>query len=70
MKKTFMLLKDIGDSIYSCIKFKVKIPSFHMDGRLPILDLKLEANNDQLEHGFYKKQKTYASVGVVLYTSA
>ena len=48
-ERTFNLLKDIGDSIYHCVKFTVDVPSCHLDWRMPVLDLKLEVNNNQFE---------------------
>ena len=39
-ERTFNLLKEISDSIFACVKLTVDVPSFHLDGRLPVLDLK------------------------------
>ena len=44
------------------------VPSFHLDGRLPVPDLKLEVKNGQFEHCFY--EKPCASEVVIPYTSA
>ena len=67
-ERTFNLLKEIGDSIYPCVEFTVDVPSFHLDGRLPVLDLVHEVNNDQFEHGFY--EKPCSSEVVIPYSSA
>ena len=61
-ERTFNLLREIGDSIYSCVKFTVDVPSFHQDGRLPVLDPKIEVQN-----GFY--EKPCSSEVVIPYTS-
>ena len=66
--RTFNLLKEIGDSIFACVKFTVKVPSFHPEGRLPVLDLNLEVKEDQFIPGFY--EKPCASKVVIPYTSA
>ena len=67
-ERTFKLMKEIGYSMYPCVKFTVDVPSFHLDGRLPLLDLVLEVNNEQFDHGFY--EKPCASEVVIPYTSA
>ena len=67
-ERTFNLLREIGDSIYPCVKFTIDVPSFHLDGRLPVLDLKLEVKDGKFEHGFF--EKACASEVVIPYTSA
>ena len=67
-ERNFNLLREIGDSIYPCVKFTIDVPSFHLDGRLPVLDLNLELRDGKFEHGFF--EKACASEVVIPFTSA
>ena len=66
--RTFNLLREIGDSIYPWVKFNIDVPSFYLDGSLPVLDLKLEVEDGTFEYGFFKK--AFASEVVIPFTSA
>ena len=60
-KRTFEILRRIGDSIHTSIKLDVDVPSNHADNKLPILDLKMwiertEGGGSRILHEFYIKE--------------
>ena len=38
-ERTMQILKEIGNSIYKCVQFRIDCPSLHPSGMVPILDL-------------------------------
>ena len=59
-KRTFKILRQIGNSIHSSIELETDVPSNHEDKKLPILDLKMwiESTRDggsRIVHEFYIK---------------
>ena len=40
-ERTMNLLKDIANTIYSCVQFTMDCPSSHQKGKVPVLDLKV-----------------------------
>ena len=54
-KRTFDLLELIGNTIDKNIRLKFDVPSNYIDGRLPILDLKVWMERGNIRFTFYKK---------------
>ena len=53
---TFNIIKDVANSIHPNIQMEVDTPSNHMDGKLPVLDLKMWLEDDNsISHTFYSK---------------
>ena len=50
-KRTFKLIKKIGDEIHKSIKLETDVPSNYEDGKLPILDLKVWLETKTMENG-------------------
>ena len=53
--RTMNALKDIGNSIYKCVQYTIDCPTFHPSGMVPILDLQVYTENNQLVHKFFEK---------------
>ena len=53
--RTAKILTEVGNSICPFLKVQVDCPSNHIDGFLPILDLKTRIVKNQVEYRFYKK---------------
>ena len=54
-ERTLNLLKEIGGSIYKCVQFTIDCPSLQPGGMVPILDLKVYIENDQIIHEYFEK---------------
>ena len=55
-KRTMMILKDIGNTIFNCVQFSIDCPSQHPSTRkVPVLDLQVYVENNQFVHEFYEK---------------
>ena len=55
-KRTMKTLMEVADSIDQNIQFTTDSPENHIDGRMPVLDLKVWVSNGKLLHSFYKKE--------------
>ena len=55
-KRTFNIIRQIGDQIHSSIKLEVDVPSNHDDRKIPILDLKVWVEEIQIEDGSTMKK--------------
>ena len=54
--RTMNIIKQVANSIDKHIQVTYDVPSYHDDGYVPILDVKVKLNsNGKLEHIFYKK---------------
>ena len=67
-KRTMEVLKEIANTIYECVQFTVDCPSSHQEGKVPVLDLKVYTEGNQVLHEFY--EKPCASKMVIPYKSA
>ena len=55
--RTMNIIKQVANSIDKHIQVTYDVPSYHDDGYVPILDVKVKLNsNGKLEHIFYKNQ--------------
>ena len=54
--RTFQELVAVGNSLDLNIQLELDVPSLHDDGKLPILDLKVWIEDNQIRHIFYKKE--------------
>ena len=54
-ERTMQILKDIGNSIYKCVQFTIDCPSLHPSGMVPILDLNVYVEDNQIVHEFFEK---------------
>ena len=53
--RTMNVLKDIGNSIYKCVQFTIDCPTLHPSGMVPILDIQVYIEHNQLIHEFFEK---------------
>ena len=53
--RTMNVLKDIGNSIFKCVQFTIDCPSLHPSGMVPILDLQVYIEDNQIIHKFFEK---------------
>ena len=53
--RTSKLLLEIANSISGFIKLTADSPSLHESGWMPILDLQVKVENNQIQYKFYKK---------------
>ena len=53
--RTFKILLEVGNSIMECLKLEIDVPSNNPDNKLPVLDVKLWTENQQIFWEFYKK---------------
>ena len=67
-KRTMEVLKDMANTVYECVQFTVDCPSSHLEGKVPVLDLKVYTKDNQVLHEFY--EKPCASKMVIPYKSA
>ena len=61
-------LKDIDNYSYNCMQYTIPCPTFHSSGMVPILNLQVNTENNQLVHNFF--EKTVACKGTIPYGSA
>ena len=55
-------IKEIGDQIHTSIKLEADYPSNHVDGKVPILDLKVWISENKVLHEYYSKDVSSKSV--------
>ena len=53
--KTAKVLQEVVNSILPYLKFTVDSPSNHPDGWMPVLDLKVTVQGNQIQHAHYRK---------------
>ena len=54
-KRTMEVLKDIANTIFECVQFTVDYPSNYPNGKVPVLDLQVNIQNNKFTHEFYEK---------------
>ena len=47
-KRTFQIIKEIGDEIHHSIQIEIDVPSNHEDNKIPILDLKVWIETEEI----------------------
>ena len=55
-ERTARCIADIANSIDKGIQVTLDLPEMNSDGRLPVLDLKIWIQDNQVVHSFYKKK--------------
>ena len=53
--RTAKALQEVANSILPYLKFTVDSPSSHPDGWMPVLDLKVRVQGNQIQHAYYRK---------------
>ena len=53
--RTAKVLQEVANSILPYLKFTVDSPSNHPDGWMPVLDLKVRVQGNQIQHAHYRK---------------
>ena len=54
--RTFQELVTVGNSVNLNIQLGLDVPLLHFDGKLPILDLKVWVEDNQIRHIFYRRE--------------
>ena len=62
------LLKEVADIVYECVQFTADFPTAHSEKSVPVLDLRVHCEGDQIVHQFY--EKPCAARMVIHYQSA
>ena len=55
-KRTAHLIADIANSLDESIQVTIDIPEINSNRRLPVLDLTIGIENNEIVHSFYKKK--------------
>ena len=67
-ERTMNILKEVADTVYKCVQFTVDFPTAHPEKSVPVLDLRVHCEGDQIVHQFY--EKPCAARMVIPYQSA
>ena len=49
------MLQKVANSLEECIQVTYEIPEMSVNGKLPVLDLEIWVENNEVKHSFYKK---------------
>ena len=63
-----MVYREVANTILPCIQVEEDVPSAHMSGKMPVLDLEVWVDGDQIRHQFFRKP--VANTKLVLNKSA
>ena len=50
-----IVLSAVANSIFDCVQFTVEYPSKNENGKVPILDLEVAVQDNQMTHEHYEK---------------
>ena len=54
-KRTAMVYRQIANTILACIQVEEDVPSNHLSKKIPVLDLEVWVEGDEIKHEFYRK---------------
>ena len=67
-ERTMKMLKEVADSVYKCVQFTVDFPTAHPEKSVPVPDLRVHCEENQLLNTVY--EKPCAARMVIPYQSA